>query len=69
LIVKIITLAPELDSSGTVIKYLSDRGITVSLGHSQASQEIAKEAFLQGAKMVTLPSMPCLLYTIVNRGY
>jgi len=52
-IVKIITLAPELDSSGTVIKYLSDRGITVSLGHSQASQEIAKKAFLQGAKMVT----------------
>ncbi len=36
-----------------VIKYLSDRGITVSLGHSQASQEIAKKAFLQGAKMVT----------------
>jgi N-acetylglucosamine-6-phosphate deacetylase len=53
LIVKIITLAPELDSSGTVIKYLSDRGITVSLGHSQASQEIAKKAFFQGAKMVT----------------
>jgi len=52
-IVKIITLAPELDSSGTVIKYLSDRGITVSLGHSQASQEIAKKAFFQGAKMVT----------------
>ena len=52
-IVKIITLAPELDSSGMVIKYLSDRGITVSLGHSQASQEIAKKAFLQGAKMVT----------------
>jgi N-acetylglucosamine-6-phosphate deacetylase len=52
-IVKIITLAPELDSSGAVIKYLSDRGITVSLGHSQANQEIAKKAFQQGAKMVT----------------
>jgi N-acetylglucosamine-6-phosphate deacetylase len=52
-IVKIITLAPELEPEGEVIKYLSDREITVSLGHSQASQEIAKKAFQKGAKMVT----------------
>ncbi|NJM58012.1 MAG: hypothetical protein HC857_12040 [Synechococcales cyanobacterium RU_4_20] len=34
-IVKLITLAPELDPSGAVIAFLVERGITVSLGHSQ----------------------------------
>lgn len=61
-IIKIVTLAPELEPSGEVIKYLSDRGIIVSLGHSQASQEIAQKAFFQGAKMVThaFNAMPSL---------
>jgi N-acetylglucosamine-6-phosphate deacetylase len=61
-IVKIVTLAPELEPRGEVIKYLNDRGVTVSLGHSQASQEIAKKAFQQGAKMVThaFNAMPSL---------
>lgn len=52
-IVKIITLAPELDPTGTVIPYLKDLGITISLGHSQANFAQAKQAFLTGASMVT----------------
>jgi N-acetylglucosamine-6-phosphate deacetylase len=52
-IVKIITLAPELDSTGEVIPYLRSLGITVSLGHSQATASQAQQAFQQGASMVT----------------
>jgi len=61
-IVKVITLAPELDPTGTVIPYLRSRGITVSLGHSQATAAQAQAAFAQGATMVThaLNAMPGL---------
>src|SRR4028119_1507048 len=52
-IVKIITLAPELDSTGEVISYLQSLGISVSLGHSQATAEQAQQAFGRGASMVT----------------
>jgi N-acetylglucosamine-6-phosphate deacetylase len=52
-VVKIITLAPELDGTGTVIPYLRSLGITVSLGHSMATAEQADYAFEQGATMVT----------------
>jgi N-acetylglucosamine-6-phosphate deacetylase len=52
-LVKIITLAPELDPTGKVIPYLTDLGITVSLGHSQATVAQATAAFKQGATMVT----------------
>jgi N-acetylglucosamine-6-phosphate deacetylase len=51
--VQIITLAPELDPSGKVVQYLHDQGITVSLGHSQATAEQARQAFAAGATMVT----------------
>lgn len=61
-IIKIITLAPELDSTGTVIPYLVNQGIVVSLGHSLATSEEAKRAFSQGATMVThaFNAMPSL---------
>ncbi|MDJ1181529.1 N-acetylglucosamine-6-phosphate deacetylase [Roseofilum sp. BLCC_M91] len=52
-VVKVITLAPELDPTGEVIPYLTSLGITVSLGHSQATFEQGKFAFEQGATMVT----------------
>jgi N-acetylglucosamine-6-phosphate deacetylase len=52
-IVRIITLAPELDPTGEVIPYLTSLGITVSLGHSQATSSQAQQAFAQGASMVT----------------
>jgi len=52
-VVKVMTLAPELDSTGKVIPYLHSLGITVSLGHSQATAAQAQQAFAQGASMVT----------------
>jgi N-acetylglucosamine-6-phosphate deacetylase len=52
-IVKLITLAPELDSTGKVIPYLRSLGITVSLGHSQATAAESQQAFSQGATMIT----------------
>lgn len=48
-----ITLAPELDQTGSVIPYLRSSGIIVSLGHSQANFEQAELAFASGASMVT----------------
>jgi N-acetylglucosamine-6-phosphate deacetylase len=52
-VVKVITLASELDSTGQVIPYLRSLGITVSLGHSLATATQAEEAFKLGASMVT----------------
>jgi N-acetylglucosamine-6-phosphate deacetylase len=52
-IVKVITLAPELDQTGTVIPYLRSLGVIVSLGHSQANFAQAESAFTTGASMVT----------------
>ncbi|AFY99546.1 N-acetylglucosamine-6-phosphate deacetylase [Calothrix sp. PCC 6303] len=51
-IVKIITLAPELDPTGEVISHIPD-GIIISLGHSQATATQAQQAFNRGATMVT----------------
>jgi N-acetylglucosamine-6-phosphate deacetylase len=60
--VRVMTLAPELDATGEAIAALSDRGITVSLGHSQATAEQARQAFERGATMVThaFNAMPSL---------
>lgn len=52
-IVKVITLAPELDPTGEAISYLRSLGITVSLGHSLATAAQAQRAFELGASMVT----------------
>ena len=52
-VVKVMTLAPELDATGEVIPFLRSLGITVSLGHSQATATQAEEAFKLGASMVT----------------
>lgn len=52
-IVKIITLAPELDPTEQVITYLKSLDIVISLGHSLATAKEAKKAFDLGASMVT----------------
>ncbi|ELS00072.1 N-acetylglucosamine-6-phosphate deacetylase [Gloeocapsa sp. PCC 73106] len=61
-LIKIITLAPELDPRGEVIPYLISRGIIVSLGHSLARGFQALQAFSQGATMIThaFNAMPSL---------
>jgi N-acetylglucosamine-6-phosphate deacetylase len=61
-LIKIITLAPELDPTGEVIPYLRNEGIVVSLGHSQATATQAQQAFELGATMVThaFNAMPSL---------
>ncbi|MEM8503255.1 MAG: N-acetylglucosamine-6-phosphate deacetylase [Cyanobacteria bacterium P01_D01_bin.1] len=50
--ISIITLAPEQAEAG-VIHWLTEQNITVSLGHSLATEEQASVAFSQGATMVT----------------
>jgi N-acetylglucosamine-6-phosphate deacetylase len=61
-IIKLVTLAPELDPTGETIKYLCDRNIIVSLGHSTANAEQTRIAIEQGATMVThaFNAMPSL---------
>ncbi|HIK33400.1 MAG TPA: N-acetylglucosamine-6-phosphate deacetylase [Oscillatoriales cyanobacterium M59_W2019_021] len=52
-VVKVMTLAPELEAGGEAIAYLRSLGITVSLGHSLATAADAHLAFDRGATMVT----------------
>ena len=61
-IVKVITLAPELDLNGQAINYLNQKNIIISLGHSLATAAEAKQAFNNGASMVThaFNAMPAL---------
>lgn len=61
-IIKLVTLAPEIDPIGETIKYLCDRNIIVSLGHSTANAEQTRIAIEQGATMVThaFNAMPSL---------
>ena len=51
--ISIMTLAPELSEHSEVIEWLTSQGITVSLGHSLATDEQANRAFDSGASMVT----------------
>jgi N-acetylglucosamine-6-phosphate deacetylase len=61
-LVKIITLAPEMEIGTGAIDYLQSLGITISLGHSLATAEQANQAFQQGATLVThaFNAMPSL---------
>lgn len=50
---KMVTLAPEVDSTGQAIRFLTERGVRVSLGHTNASLEQVEAAIEQGATSVT----------------
>lgn len=47
-IIKIITLAPEMEGAGEFIEYISRKGVVASIGHSSATFSQAKEAEKRG---------------------
>ena len=51
--VKIITVAPEIKGSVELIRTISDKGITVSMGHSDATYAEAEAGFHAGARGIT----------------
>ena len=51
--VRLMTLAPELPAADAVIDRLLERGVAVSLGHSDATAAQAEAAFDRGARCVT----------------
>jgi N-acetylglucosamine-6-phosphate deacetylase len=52
-IVKVVTLAPELEHAEVAIRELVAKGVLVSLGHSTASYELALAGAAAGARLVT----------------
>lgn len=52
-IVKIITIAPEIKGAAGLIKKMSDMGVIVSMGHSNATYAEAEAGFNAGAKGIT----------------
>ena len=51
--IRLVTLAPELPGALELIVALRARGVAVSLGHSDASAEAARNALDAGARLVT----------------
>jgi N-acetylglucosamine-6-phosphate deacetylase len=52
-LVKLFTLAPERDQDAATTRFLSEQGITVSAGHSDASIEDLQRAIDNGLSMYT----------------
>lgn len=52
-IIKIITLAPEVDGACALTEYVSKRGIIASIGHTGAKYDDIKKAVELGAKHIT----------------
>lgn len=52
-LVKMVTIAPELPGGLEMVEFLKEQGIIVSIAHSDATYEEAKEAFAKGASHVT----------------
>ena len=51
--VGIVTLAPELPGAIELISRITEMGICVGIGHTQASNEILNDAVIAGAKLST----------------
>lgn len=52
-LIRIITLAPELDGALETIRSLTAQGVIVSIGHTDCDHLIVEEAVQQGARMAT----------------
>ena len=52
-LVRLITLAPEAPDAVSLIRWVSRRGVVVSLGHSLAGEEEIARAVKAGARLVT----------------
>jgi N-acetylglucosamine-6-phosphate deacetylase len=52
-LIRLVTLAPELDGAEGVVEFLTGCGITVSAGHTDASYEQAAAAFARGVRLTT----------------
>lgn len=50
---KLLSMAPEIDSGFSVIRYAAEHGITVSLAHTDADFELARGAVDAGASQAT----------------
>lgn len=61
---RLITLAPELPGAHAMIKHLVEAGVTVSIGHTDATYEQAQEALALGVTHMThcFNAMPPLLH-------
>ncbi len=51
--VRLVTLAPEMDDDAAVTRWLSDQGIVVAAGHSDASLDQLRRALGAGLKLFT----------------
>ncbi len=52
-LLRLITIAPELEGAEAIIQEAVKRGINVSLGHSMATFDVARRAFSLGATQLT----------------
>ncbi len=51
--VKIMTIAPEMNGAANIITKIADRGIIPSMGHSEATYNEAEKGFNAGARGIT----------------
>jgi N-acetylglucosamine-6-phosphate deacetylase len=51
--VRLVTLAPELEGGLDLVRQLSTSGTVVSIGHTDASMDIATAAYVAGARSTT----------------
>lgn len=52
-LIKMVTIAPELPGGFEMVSFLKEKGIIVSIAHSEANYDEAKSAFSLGASHVT----------------
>jgi N-acetylglucosamine-6-phosphate deacetylase len=58
--VRVVTLAPELPGALEAVRRITDAGVTVAVGHTEADLGLAERAFGAGARLLThaLNAMP-----------